>query len=702
MQTRENALRRATDDDNADRAPIVRAFLDGNAPWVDSFAGAGGASLGLSNLMHELISAGMLGVRTIGPDIAINHSPEAIALHKANHPETRHYIEDVFKVDPVRACRGRRPLLMWASPTCTYFSRALGAPLGPESVKLRGLCWVTTSWAASKVRPRVICLENVPEFQKFGPLHKDHSHGCSDRWAKKHAKVHKNGNKKPCCKKRCHFMKPIKAREGSLFRAFINKLRRYYKHVDYRVLTACDFGAPTSRKRFFLIASDAPVTWPEPTHGPGRAHPYRTAAECIDWTIPCPSIFERDKPLADKTLARIIAGAHKFVLDAAKPFIVPAAYGRDEDRSIDVDGPMRTVCGNRGGHALITPYVARTAHGDIDHSGKRRGVGAHTLEAPIGTVCAGGGDYAVAVPYLVHRSNGERPEVVTDDGKVIAGQKPRIYDIRKPLGTVVSGGIKHGLTVPILIKNNGGHTDDCGGGHQAIDAPLDTIATRNTKSLALLYGVKSRGTSESHVKASGFSLDAPLSTISAGGDEGGVHHAQAAVFVTRYNTARDGETRGQTPDEPISTLDTSNRFATVAAYMVRYNGTGDAEPVTRPVGTLTTKERFGLTQITLSKDLCERAMRVAKFLGYDAPLVLVLGGEEWVLVDIGFRMLTPRELYRCQGFPESYKIDPIFEGKPLTKTAQIKGVGNSVPPIMATILGRAALATIPANARIAA
>lgn len=646
MKIRETNLRQATNDDNADRAPIIRAFLDNAAPWVDNFAGAGGASLGISMLMEELVGVGVLGVRTIGPDIAINHSPEALALHAANHPETRHIISDVFEVDPVRTCKGRRPLLAWFSPTCTFFSRAKGDPLDEEAIKVRGLCWVATRWAASKVRPRVICMENVVEFQKFGPLHKDHTHGCSARWAKRHAKRQKNGKIKPCCKKKCHFMKPIKAKEGTLYKAFINKLRKYYKYVETAVMTACDYGAPTSRKRWFLIASDYPVSFPAPTHGPGLL-PYRTAAECIDWSIPCPSIFDRDRDLKPKTLARIVAGAHKFVLDAARPFIVPAAYGRDVDRSSSLDEPMRTVCGNRGGHALVTPY-------------------------------------------LVSRSYGERP-----------GQDPRTASVEDPYHTVVSGGIKHGLTLPVLIKNNGGTNDERvarggGGGTiaQRADEPMHTLATHNTKSLALVYGVKARGTSDAHVAASGFDVDTPLTTVSTGGDRGGVHHGIAAASVIRYNGQRDGEARGQGLDEPITTLDTSNRFALQAAYLVRYNGTGSAESVAKPAGSLTTKERFGLTTVTLSRELTAKAMRVAKFLGYDKPLVLVLDGEEWVLVDIGFRMLTPRELYRCQGFPDSYVIDPIFRGKPLSKTAQIKGVGNSVPPIMAKVIGRAALAPI--------
>lgn len=628
----------------------------------------------------------------------------------------------MFEVDPVRVCKGRCPLLGWFSPTCTFFSRAKGDPLDEEAIKVRGLCWVATRWAASKVRPRVLCMENVIEFQKFGPLHKEHSHGCSTKWAKRHAKLQKStGKMKPCCMKRCQFMKPIKEREGSIYRAFLKKLRRYYKYVETKVMTACDYGAPTSRKRWFLIASDFPIAFPEPTHGPGRAHPYRTAAECIDWTIPCPSIFERDRPLKDKTLARIVAGAHKFVLDAAKPFIVPAAYGRDVDRTRDVDGVFPTICGNRGGHGVVVPYVVPNNNNNVPRgadqpcpvitTGNRNflatllvmraktygggGNDAKPANTPLTTITRSKrGEHCVAAPYLVHRSNGERRELTRDDGTVIAGQQPRCYDVTKPIGTLMAGGIKHGLTVPVLIKNNGGTNDQRGGGTvaQGVDEPKHTIATHNTTALAMLYGVKARGTSEAHVNASGYSVEDPLTTISGGGDKGGVHHGVVAASVVRYNGQRDGEARGQSMDEPISTVDTSNRFALQTAYLVRYNGTGDAESVGKPVGTLTTKERFGLTTISLSRELTDKAIRVAKFLGYDAPLVLVLDGDEWVLADIGFRMLTPRELYRCQGFPDTYVIDPMFRGKPLSKTAQIKGVGNSVPPIMAQVIGRAALA----------
>jgi DNA (cytosine-5)-methyltransferase 1 len=545
------------------RPPIVRAFLDDNAMVVDNFAGGGGASSGV-----------VRALRSLGwnkePDIAINHDPEAIAMHKANHPETKHYIEDVWNVDPHEACGDRPVGLAWFSPTCTHFSKAKGTALDESSVKIRGLCWVAVRWAAA-VRPRIICLENVEEFLKFGPLHRQHTDGCNG----------KNGVG-AACKKACRIHKPIKEREGELFEAFVSRLKKLGYVVEWKLLRACDYGAPTTRRRLFLVArcDGKPIAWPEPTHGPDRPNPYRTAAECIDWAVPCPSIFERDRPLADKTLARIARGIQKFVLDNPKPFIVPVAYGGDA-RVNDIDEPMRTICGNRGGHAI-------------------------------------------AVPYLVHRSNGERPEKIVN-GRVIKGQAPRIYDVEKPLGTVVAQGQKHAVSVALLIKNNGGNNDKAGCSMAVpVEKPMDTIACRDQKSLTVAHLVKMRGTSESHVASSAQSVEEPVPTVTASG----THLAQVAAFLVRYN----GQSVGQNADEPA--------------------------------GTLTTKDRYGLVTVMIQ-------------------------GEEYILADIGMRMLTPRELYNAQGFDREYVIDCDFEGKPLTKTAQIRMCGNSVPPVMAEVIARA-------------
>lgn len=597
---------------NADRAPI-RVWVDPDDPNGDNFAGGGGAKLGITNAFVKL------GLERRAQDVAVNHWPEALAMYAANHPGCRIYCEDVRLVDPVKASGGRRYALAWFSPTCIFFSQARGGALDPEeATRVRGLASVMVDWAASQARPRVSCLENVKQFEQWGPLHRQHSGKCSEEAALRNGTKNRKDEVTPKCLKGCCYGRPIKARKGEFFRQFVDELRQHYRYVSWRVLKAHHYGAPTSRERFFLIASDTPVTWPEPTHGPGLK-PYHTAAECIDFSIPCPSIFERATPLKPKTCARIVAGVHRFVFDTARPFIVPAQYGDKGGTDVrinSVDEPTRTICGARGVHAI-------------------------------------------AMPYLIHRSNGERAATETS-----AAQSPRIYDIQKPLPTIVAGGIKHGLAVPVLIKNNGGNNDRCGSAGQDIQAPLDTIATRDQKSIAMLHLLKLRGTEDRNIRSSGAPLDAPIPNIAAQG----LHYAQVAAFLVRIahgDVDSNGKKRGH-----------------------------GSHSVEQPLPTQTTSNDFGVITLTMSKDISDKALRVAKFLGYDKPIVLEIDGEQWILVDIGFRMLTPRELFTCQGFPASYQIEVLFDGKPLTKTAQTKCVGNSVPPQLAEAVATAAIKTI--------
>jgi DNA (cytosine-5)-methyltransferase 1 len=543
------------------RPPAIRAFLDNDGDSldddeivVDNFAGGGGASSGVE--------------RAIGrsPDIAINHDEEAIQMHMANHPTTTHYRENVWQVDPVAACHGRRVGFAWFSPDCKHFSKAKGTT--PRDQKVRGLAWSAIRWA-STVRPRVIALENVEEFSTWGPLHRKHTRGC------KHTEVTKTNNKTrqttttvECSSDACEYGLPIKDRKGETFKAFVRKLEKLGYKVEHKLLRACDYGAPTSRRRFFMIArcDGKAINWPQPTHGPEGSGllPYRTAAECIDWTVQAPSIFGRDKSHADKTLARIARGVRKFVLTAAKPFIIPTAHGGGENRCNDIEAPLTTVCGNRG-------------------------------------------DQAVVVPYLVHRSNGERPVKVDDDGTVHAGQAPRIYDIKQPLGTVMAQGQKHALVSAMLIKHNGGNNDLCGAAGQALDKPCDSITSRDSKSLATVQ------------LAPGVELN---------------------------------------PEQ-------LKRARQVAAFLVRYNGKGEPESLEKPLGTLTTRDRYGLVTVEID-------------------------GETYAIVDIGMRMLTAKELFAAQGFPPDYDITAEkVRGEPLTKTAQVKMCGNSVPPPMSEAIARA-------------
>ena len=505
------------------RPPIIRTWSD--SIIADNFAGGGGASSGIELAIGR------------SPDIAINHDPEAIAMHRANHPDTKHYLENVWQVDPVEACGGRLVALAWFSPDCKHHSKAKGGK--PREQKIRGLAWVAVRWAAA-VRPRVIALENVEEFKDWGPLNKDG--------------------------------RPSAKRKGETFRAFCRKLERLGYVVEHRMLRACDYGAPTTRRRLFLVArcDGRAIVWPEPTHGPARPKPHRTAAECIDWSVPCQSIFERERPLADKTMARIARGVRKFVLESPRPFILPVNHGgegRKDNRVHSIDEPLRTI----------------TSHGR--------------------------GSHALAIPYLVHRSNGERP-----------GQAPRIYDIQRPLGTIVGQGEKHALVAAFLAKHYGDRPTGGWPGGSDLARPIDTVTVRDHHSLVAAHLVKFYGTSTGHA------ADEPLATITSGGWKHGL----------------------------------------VAAFLARYHGNGGPESLQLPLGGMTTRDRFALVTV-------------------------VIDGEEYIIVDIGMRMLTPRELARAQGFADDYVIDPIWNGKPLTRTAQVRMIGNSVSRQVAAAVVKAQL-----------
>ena len=645
------------------RNPVLRTWLD-DAIIADNFAGGGGASSGIEAALGR------------SPDIAVNHDPEAIAMHAANHPSTRHYIENVWQIDPKKASGGKPVGLAWFSPTCTHFSKAKGTALDEESVRIRGLAWIAIRWAAA-VKPRVIMLENVEEFEKWGPLHRDHTDGCEGiacvegcRFGKKaknprgrsgRISKHSAGCPGRACIKECRIYKPIKAREGETFRAFVKKLGRFYRHVEWRQLRACDYGAPTTRRRLFLQASNEPIRWPEPTHGPGRQKPHRTAAEVIDWSIPCPSIFDREKPLADKTLARIARGIRKFVLDNPRPFIVPAAYGDkggSDVRVNDVEEPLRTICGHRGGHAIVTPMLMKVkSYGGGGNDAK-------PASSPLGTVTASKrGEFAIAVPYLVHRSNGERGELVGDDGKVHPGQQPRVYDVRKPLGTVVAQGQKHAACVALLIKHNGGNNDEAGSSGQPVTEPMHTLATKNTKSLTLAHLVR-YNSEQSAGSTRGQEVSEPVSTIDTANRLGLV---ASHLVKLRGTSEAHLEASSHAVDEPVPTISASGtHIAQVAAFLVRYNGESTGQRADAPIGTVDTTDRYGL--ITVQID-----------------------GEDYVVADIGMRMLTPRELFRAQGFADDYEIAPSWNGKPLSKTAQIRMVGNSVCPPLAAAIVRAHL-----------
>lgn len=472
--------------------------MHADAITMDTFAGGGGAATGIAAALGR------------PPDYAINHHGPALAMHAANHPLTEHLQGDMWHLRASELLRGRPFGLLWGSPDCTYFSKARGAPPFRDrraAAKRRALAG--TLLRIAKEHPQLMIVENVEEFEDWGPLHYDHER---QGWV------------------------PDPARIGQSFRVWIGKLRALGYVVEWRVLRACDYGAPTSRKRLFIVArcDGLPIVWPKQTHGPGRAHPYRTAADCLDWTIRCPSIFERRTPLCDKTLARIARGLRRFVLESASPFLVPLTHAGDL-RVHSIDDPIRTITG------------------------------------------ANRGEYALIAPVLYHSGNGER-----------RGQSPRIYDIEAPLGTIMAQGVKHALGVAFLARHFGGK----GTPGTACDMPAATITTKDHHAL----------------------VQSPLVRAGAGGD----HTADVRELLYRFE--------------------------------------GIADPIVR------------------------------------------VSGESFEIADVGQRMLTPRELFTCQGFPRDYVIDPVVNGVRLNKTEQVAMCGNSVPPQVAQALIEANCArTVPST-----
>ncbi|MCB2189502.1 MAG: DNA cytosine methyltransferase, partial [Deltaproteobacteria bacterium] len=507
---------------------------------VDLFAGGGGASLGLKWALGR------------DPDIAINHDPDAVAMHRANHPGTRHFCQDVWRVPPARATQNRPVDLLWASPDCTHFSKAKGGR--PRKQNIRDLAWVVVEWAKT-VRPAVIILENVEEFRTWGPL--------DDAG------------------------RPVRELAGSTFEAWVGKLRREGYKVEWRCLRACDYGAPTIRKRLFLVArcDGQAIIWPEPTHGPGRDLPWRTASECIDWSLPCPSIFERARPLAENTMKRIAAGIKRFVLEAAEPFIVTYYGTKGEDfRGQGPAEPLKTqTAENR--HALVMPFVVpATHHGDVR---------SHGPEEPLRTVTA------------AHR--GERALVsafLAGAGGPSYGGKPA--SLGRPCGTLLAEN-HQALVTAFLAKHYSGVVGS------APQAPLGTVTSIDHHSVVSAHLEHMRG------RSGGAPLSGPSSTVTARAHEAVV----TSHLLKLYGTCQDGQDlRAPAPTVTAGGL----HAAEVRALLIKYYGQGIGQSLSDPAATVTAKHRLGLVTV-------------------------LVGGEPFVIADIGLRMLQPRELFRAQGFP---------------------------------------------------
>ena len=490
--------------------------------FVDNFAGGGGASTGIEMAIGRSV------------DIAINHDPDAIAMHKANHPHTKHYCEDVWQVDPVEACEGNPVALAWFSPDCKHFSRAKGGK--PVDKNIRGLAWVAVKWALA-VRPRILMLENVPEIRTWCPLGADN--------------------------------KPIKERTGETFRGFILALstglpewhpaykemcealsiepnseeaKRLQKglgyKVQYRTLKSCDYGAPTTRKRFYLIArcDGKRIVWAEPTHAPrdseavkqGLKLPYRTAADCIDWTIPAKSIFERDKPLAENTMRRIARGIQKFVIDNPEPFIVTVNHSGEGFRGQSTDEPLGTITA-KNGYGVVTPTIMCKNTNNVGAS----------VETPLPTITTGNRNYLVAPTLIQYHSETSKDEV-------------RGQELGEPLMTV-DATPRYALSVAHIMKNYGGGYKGAG---SAADAPLGTVTGIDHNSLVTAHIMTMRKNMD------GQPVDEPLSTVSCSG----AHHAEVQAFLVKYFSTG----AAKSVNEPLDTITTKDRFALVTIHGEEY------------------------------------------------------------------------------------------------------------------------------------
>lgn len=531
---------------------------------IDNFAGGGGASTGI-----ELATG-------YSVDIAINHDPEAIKMHKANHPNTKHYCENVWAVDPVKACNGNPVGLAWFSPDCKHFSKAKGGK--PKDKNIRGLAWVALRWAGL-VRPRVIMLENVEEFKKWGPLNRRHH--------------------------------PIKSKQGYTFNKFVQQFSELGYDVQFKELIAANYGTPTMRKRFFMIArcDGKPIVWPKPTHAPadseevkaGLLKPYVGAYTQIDFSRPCPSIFDTSeeikekygiravRPLAIKTMERIARGLKKFVIDNPEPFIIQCNHG-GERRPNDIREPMPTITGKHG-YGIVEPTLAPyMGTNTTNYPGGN-------CKDPIHTITTGNQQCLISLTLIQYHSETVKGEV-------------RGQTIEEPIMTV-DGSNRYGLVTSFLHKYyDGGY------------------------------------------KGAGENIENPLPTVTAWD-----HNSVVTANLIQMNNHCDGRDMR----DPIPTITAGDgHFGEVRAFLIKYYGQGTGQDINEPLDTVTSRDRFGLVTID---------------------------GTDYQIVDIGLRMLEPRELYGCQGFPADYIIDHDYTGKTYPRSEQVRRCGNAVcPPIPAAMV----------------
>ncbi len=569
---------------------------------VDFFCGGGGAGTGLEMGLGRKV------------DVAKNHSQAAISMHTANHPAARHFTTDVFDGDPDEECQGRPVGWFHMSPDCTHHSQAAGGQ--PRKREIRNLSWIGLKWGGKK-KPRVISLENVKQILQWGPLiaKRDKATG---RVMKLDGTVAAGGERVPVQQQ---FLVPDPKRRGNTWRRFVQLLEGIGYQVEWRVIKACDFGAPTSRERLFMIArcDGQPIVWPDPTHAKNPAkgqQKWRTAADCIDWSVPTKSIFGRKKELAAATLRRVAKGMKKFVLDNPQPFIVPIANWSGE-LAQSADEPLRTVTSwPRGGSFAMASPIMVGAGGPI-YAGHPV-----TADQPMGTLMTRS-HRALASAHLVKfRFNSEGSPITEPVPTITSGG-----NYKRPAGAAHAMGV---CTAFIEQANGGFNTTPA----KAADEPLTTVT--NTGSQQRLATASLATLRRNCV---GRAVDEPVPTMTAGAE----HHALVEYKLSPEN--EEGALR-------------------VAAFLISYYGTENTSGCDAPAPTVTTKDRLGLVTVFVK-------------------------GTPYVIVDICLRMLQPHELYRAQGFPNSYIIARGADGKPFTKTEQVHMCGNSVSPPPMAALARA-------------
>ncbi|WP_145553273.1 DNA cytosine methyltransferase [Yersinia bercovieri] len=644
---------------------------------VDNFAGGGGASTGIE----------MATGRSV--DIAINHDENAIAMHTTNHPDTLHYCESVFDIDPVAATAGRDVGLAWFSPDCRHFSKAKGSK--PVKKEIRGLAWIVVRWALAK-KPRVMMLENVEEFKTWGPLitaedgteHPDPARAGETFAALVGMLTTGIDAGHPalleCCEVLGFDINSIDAKRLQSGLGYV---------LEHRELRASDYGAPTIRKRFFMVmrCDGKPVEWPEPTHGDpksldvqsGHRAPWRTAAECIDWSIPCPSIFERKKPLAENTMKRIARGIQRFVIDNPMPFIVKCNHtstktSYDCFRGQALDQPLQTITKTHG-YAVVTPHITKF----------RTGATGQECDEPLPTITAGSSIRPGGNGHALGMVEAKLAPFIAGAGGPSYSAKPRA--VAQPMHTVCN--TNHSCLIAPIIARIG--QTGFGGDRMAYEAgkPLTTVTSKAEHLLVAPIIAREFGNSVGHV------VDEPSGTITAGG--GGKSRLVSAFLAKHFGGNYTGP--GADLGQPAHTVTTVDHHALVTSNLIKLRGTcKDGQQVTQPMPTITAG---GLHIGEVRAFLLKYYGNEKEGVSLNDPLhtvttndrfgLVTVEGIDYQIVDIGMRMLQPHELYAAQGFPSWYIIDRDYTGTKYAKDKQVARCGNAVPPPFAEALVRANL-----------